>query len=83
VSKTPILDLEQPPSEPSDVAQLSKPAQLLAGAIPGSAVSVVLLLLKHDMLPRWNWPGFNVLLVLPALYACIAIHELGHLALVE
>jgi hypothetical protein len=34
---------------------------------------------QHEV-PDWHWPACNGLLILPALYLVIAIHELGHLA---
>ncbi len=51
----------------------------LIGFILGLAIAAVGILEDQHKLPGWDWPGFNGLLFIPALYAAIAVHELGHL----
>jgi hypothetical protein len=46
----------------------------------GAIFSALLILADQHELPDWHWPACNGLLLLPALYLVIAIHELGHLA---
>ncbi len=43
-----------------------------------SLVIVAVFLQNQNELPRWNGPGFNPLLFIPALYAAIGVHEFGH-----
>ncbi len=74
MSETPILDLEREPPEPS------KPwLPKLIGVIAGLLVTLTFILEDQDKLPNWHWPAFNGLLIIPALYVSIAIHEIGHL----
>ncbi len=72
---TPIFNLEQPPPQPRR-AWLPK----LIGGVLGAIFSALLILADQHELPDWHWPACNGLLLLPALYFVIAIHELGHLA---
>jgi hypothetical protein len=39
----------------------------------------LLILNDHGLLPEVRWPGLNGLLVIPALFVSILIHEFGHL----
>ena len=74
MSETPILDLEEAPPE-RVLPWLPK----LIGLSLGLAIGAVLILEDQGRLPNWHWPACNGLMVLPALYVAIAIHELGHL----
>jgi hypothetical protein len=74
VPATPIFDLEQPPPEPTRV-WLPK----VLGAFLGLAGTGLFILEDQGKLPDWHWPAWNALLLLPALYLVIAIHETGHL----
>src|SRR3954452_11703665 len=72
MSETPIFDLERDPPEPS------KPwLRRLVGFLVGSVIGLILFL--TDQLPIWHWPAFNPVLLVPALYISIAVHEIGHL----
>jgi len=46
----------------------------------GAIVTSLLIRGDQHELPDWHWPACNGLLLLPALYLVIAVHELGHLA---
>jgi peptidase M50-like protein len=72
---SPIFDLEQPPPQ----QRWGWLPKLIGGAL-GAIFSALLILADQNELPDWHWPACNGLLVLPALYFVIAIHELGHLA---
>ena len=74
VSVTPIFDCEQEPPEPS-MPWLPK----LIGSILGVVITSLLILADADQLPNWHWPACNGLLIIPALYIAVAVHELGHL----
>jgi hypothetical protein len=69
MSATPILDLSAAPPRPSQTKWIA----LLIGGLAG-----VLLGMSPIMNLRY-FAGFNGFLFLPALYATIAVHELGHL----
>jgi len=71
MSATPILDLDQPPPVPPKTVVRSL-IVLAIGALLG-------LILGSSKLPDWNLPRANGLLLIPALYFAIALHELGHL----
>ncbi len=71
VSETPILDLEQAPPELKKRSRLST---LVGYAIP-AAIGALLAIWTPDDL----FTNFNFLLLLPAIYISIAVHELGHL----
>ncbi len=71
---TPIFDLEQPPPE---LPRTWLPK--LNGAILGAIIGSLIVLGDQQLLPNWHWPGFNGLLLIPALYLAIAVHETGHL----
>lgn len=68
MSPTPILDLESPPPE----QRRSWFARTL-GAAAGAAVVLALVNLPA------RFPAFNGLLLIPALYLAVAVHEVGHL----
>lgn len=74
MSETPILDLEREPPEPR-----RSWAPKLIGVVIGSVISLILILSDLNKLPSWHWPAFNGLLLIPALYVAIWIHEPGHL----
>lgn len=77
MSSTPILDLDQPPPEPSK-SWLPK----VLGLALGTFLVAIVILTNNDLLPQWHWPAFpafNGLLLVPAFYAAIAFHEVGHL----
>ena len=74
MSETPILDLDREPPEPSK-PWLPKLIALFVGVVIG----LILVLRDHAELPDWHWPAFNGLLMVPALYVSIAVHEVGHL----
>ncbi len=46
--------------------------------ILGLVITAILILEDQNRLPRWHWPGFNGLPLIPALYAAIAFHKIGH-----
>ena len=72
MSATPILDLDQPaPVPPKTMRRL---IGLCIGAFLGGMLIAVV-----ATLPHWNWPRANGLLLIPALYFSLALHELGHL----
>ncbi len=73
MSETPILDLEQAPPEPPR-PWLPK----LIGVLLGLVLGLLFILEDQHRLPHWHWPGVNALVLIPALYAAIAMHELGH-----
>jgi hypothetical protein len=68
MSESPILDLEQAPPEPKSTWLFT----LIALAV-GAAIGIALEA-KSDAPP-----DLNFLLIIPALYVAIAVHELGHL----
>ena len=70
----PILDLEQPAPEPGRVW-----LACLIGLLVGATPPALIVLADQNRLPDWHWPRFNGLLLLPALYIVVAIHEFGHL----
>jgi hypothetical protein len=74
VSPTPILDLEQSPPEPSSARR-----RRLIALILGLVLGGLLILTDQGRLHGWPWPACNGLLLIPALYVGIAVHELGHL----
>lgn len=74
MAKTPILDLEEALTEPT-LPWLPT----LIGLALGLVLGAVLILADQGRLPNWHWPAFNALLLVPALYVGIAVHELGHL----
>jgi hypothetical protein len=74
LSATPILDLEQPPPQPSKTWRPK-----VIGFILGFILTFILILAGQDRLPRRYWPQCSLLLLIPALYVAIAIHEAGHL----
>lgn len=74
VSATPILDLEQSPPEPG-----SPWRRRLIALVLGVVLGALLILEDQARLRGWPWPACNGLLLIPALYVGIAIHELGHL----
>lgn len=74
MSATPIFDLEQPPPEPPQY-WLAR----LIGVVLGLGVVAITILADQNELPDWHWPAFNGLLLIPALYVAVALHELGHL----
>ena len=69
MSATPILDLIEAPPKPPP----KKWIVLLIAVLVG-----VLLGISPMMFPRY-FAGFNGLLLLPALYVAVAVHEVGHL----
>jgi hypothetical protein len=79
VSLTPILDLEQEPPKPR---RRSRKGWIIAGSI---YCLIVLALTVAQGLDLFEWPelpqapSFDWLILLPALYVAILIHELGHL----
>jgi hypothetical protein len=74
VSATPIFDLEEAPPEPP------RPwLTIFVAAVLVLVIAPMPILADRHMLPNWHWPGFNGLLLLPALYVARAVHELGHL----
>ncbi len=76
MSSTPILDLDQ--VLPASISR--KWLARLIGVIVGLLISLIFILEDQGRLPDWHWPAFNGLLLIPAIYAAIAVHELGHLA---
>lgn len=74
MSETPILDLEREPPEPP-----KRWLPRLIGLMIGVGIGLILILQDENQLPVWHWPAFNGLLLIPALYVSIAIHEIGHL----
>jgi hypothetical protein len=52
---------------------------MLISLIAGLTIGLILIFEDQDKLPHWYWPAFNGLLLIPALYVAIAIHEIGHL----
>lgn len=74
MSETPILDLQCEPPGPSR-SWLSK----LIGFVIGLATFLILILGDQGELLPWHWPALNTLLLIPALYVAVGIHELGHL----
>ena len=75
VSATPILDLEQDPPAPPRAW-----VPTVVGVLIGLIVVAIQILGEQSILPSWHWPAFNGLLLIPALYISIAVHEIGHLA---
>lgn len=69
MSATPILDLIDAPPKPPPKKWI---VLLIAGLVG------VLLGISPVMYPRY-FAGFNGLLLLPALYVAVAVHEVGHL----
>ncbi len=49
--------------------------------IVGLIIGVIYIFEDQNKLPSWHWPAFNALLLIPAFYAAIAVHEMGHLVL--
>jgi len=47
----------------------------------GLIIGVIYIFEDQNKLPSWYWPAFNALLLIPAFYAAIAVHEMGHLVL--
>lgn len=74
MSETPILDLELATKEPSKLW-----LQRVLALLVGSTIGLLLILSDEGGLPDWHWPRLNGLLLVPALYVAIGIHELGHL----
>ena len=70
MSTTPILDLQEPPPKPGSARWIA----VLIGVLIGGLVGML-----QVRLPTFSGMGFNGLLLIPAFYASIAVHELGHL----
>lgn len=75
MSATPILDLEQAPPEPPKRSGLW--GMFVIGLIGGLAAGIASKLAGLRF--EWTGPGVSVWLLLPALWAAIAVHETGHL----
>lgn len=73
---TPILDLEHPLPQPSQ-AWIPR----VIGLVIGLVISLIIIMADQNRLPLWHWPGINGLLLIPALYVGLALHETGHLSL--
>lgn len=70
MSATPILDLQEPPPKPGSARWIALPIGVLIGVLVG---------MLQVRLPTFSGMGFNGLLLIPAFYVSIAVHELGHL----
>ncbi|MGH9609235.1 MAG: M50 family metallopeptidase [Bryobacteraceae bacterium] len=73
MSGTPIFDLEREAPKPR-ASWVPK----LIGFIFGVGIGLIVILADQGQLSHWHGPGFNGLLLIPALYAVIAVHEFGH-----
>jgi predicted ester cyclase len=74
MSETPILDLERTPREPG-----FRWRSVFIGAVLGAGLAGVLIMRDQGQLLDLRWPTPNGLLLLPAFWVGIAIHEIGHL----
>jgi hypothetical protein len=77
-STTPILDLEQDPPEKKSDTWLTAVFMTVCGS-----VSIAIIVLSATGSPHrlWHLPPLNPLLVWPAFYVAIAVHEIGHLVI--
>jgi hypothetical protein len=52
---------------------------LLAGMLGGLVTVALQILADEGQIPEWQGPAFNPLLLIPALYIALVVHELSHL----